>query len=326
MRYHGQSKHEERKFPCQFCDYVGSVLNELKRHMRRKHGNDKFKCDLCDYVGRRVDHLRDHKKRIHENARNGVSPVKAPVVQAAKPPADPPNLGPVPGQNDQLIDYSRSHQPPFVEQKPPSDHIPPSHSTIDPKPLNYPNYMLSGHHFLVDHLPRTDLRNDMIRYEHFPMRTDHFAGTPMYRPESLHRNDITESDLRNFYLQRPDLHARANIPDNSVPIDHSMPRPGPVDHSMSGNGPIDHSMPRINTASSRNHTQPRPDLPMGGHLGYRSDLTIPRPELMQPRLDHHRMDHKIDYGQAGHLSIPRTDESRPDMSHLDRIFHQVHYN
>ena len=102
---HKQNKHyipAERKHHCDKCDFKGSTLKNLEKHMtsqhdlkilkhcdicsksfinssslwshkKRTHGNKDFKCDMCDYVTSTMHYLKVHKA-VHEKVRDKVCP------------------------------------------------------------------------------------------------------------------------------------------------------------------------------------------------------------------------------------------------------------
>ena len=70
LKGHIQSKHEDRKFPCEYCNHLSVSQASLFLHRKLKHENVKsFKCKDCDYVCRRSDYLKRHIRSIHENLR-----------------------------------------------------------------------------------------------------------------------------------------------------------------------------------------------------------------------------------------------------------------
>ena len=103
---HRQDKHyiiAERKHQCDKCDFKGSTLKNLEKHMisqhdfkklyncaicsksfnhssslsnhkKRVHGNKDYKCDMCDYVTSTNAYLSVHKEAVHEKVRDKVCP------------------------------------------------------------------------------------------------------------------------------------------------------------------------------------------------------------------------------------------------------------
>ena len=70
LQNHIQSRHEDRKYPCPYCNHTAVNAVTLRVHKRLKHENVKsFKCKDCDYVCHRTDYLRRHELSIHKNVR-----------------------------------------------------------------------------------------------------------------------------------------------------------------------------------------------------------------------------------------------------------------
>ena len=56
---------EQKKYPCDQCEYSAGKLDHLKRHKEIKHEGIKYPCDQCSYAATTSGHLKTHKQRKH---------------------------------------------------------------------------------------------------------------------------------------------------------------------------------------------------------------------------------------------------------------------
>ena len=66
-----ENKEDEKKFPCDFCDFTASKSSVLKKHKKYCHQGHKYHCDQCDFSFKRMSHLK---------VRRGIYIMQIPVV------------------------------------------------------------------------------------------------------------------------------------------------------------------------------------------------------------------------------------------------------
>ena len=233
MKYHGQSKHEDRRFPCEYCDYVAAISCELTRHFRRKHKSEKFPCNLCDYEGKRPDHLRDHQRRIHHlfpetSPKKGTT--KASSLKRGYPAKDK--------KESEEVFVTKQETPPAVpESKSVINHTGNlAAAAADTKPFGYSNYeqILNNPHFLLSHLPRTESvlkANPASATRPDPAGSRSSSYLPRGAAEHLPQRGLDPSHLPprpNFNYHAMKTEADVNDDNSSGPYSSSRERPDVV--------------------------------------------------------------------------------------------------
>ena len=57
---------EDRKYPCDQCDYKSKRKTGLKRHHESVHDGIKYVCQECGYNATQISHLQKHKQSVHD--------------------------------------------------------------------------------------------------------------------------------------------------------------------------------------------------------------------------------------------------------------------
>ena len=73
-------------FQCDQCDYVATVLIQLKYHKERTHGKSKYICYKCTFVAATSKQLEEHKKNNHKEGVVKPKDIIVPPVQVQHTP------------------------------------------------------------------------------------------------------------------------------------------------------------------------------------------------------------------------------------------------
>ena len=69
LKQHIESKHENQKYQCPFCEHQATQKRHLKRIIESKHENKRYPCPFCDIQLTAKRNLKQHIEAKHENER-----------------------------------------------------------------------------------------------------------------------------------------------------------------------------------------------------------------------------------------------------------------